>query len=277
MSIRVKGYKSTRVKECKRFLWSIFLVVSLLFSLFAAVPDVQACGGWWDPCCPWWDKASWDLSCYPDWEREQIQQQEEQQRLPPKVVQSPEQKQRTKKWVERIDQATIYVDSLAAVSAVYCAASNESDMCANARLYINIAVGMRVARWWINLTDPFDPLYAEPYDPPFPDLGLSCENDFGCWINERLGSVVQFWDGVYTSMNRSQSCLDLGLDDCFQWQKERMLWFIWAAGYHLEEVAYGMSMLADYLTDAELVSYARATSEELYVVADEMRQECPQC
>jgi len=192
----------------------------------------------------------------------------------PKAVQSPEQKQRTKKWVERIDQATFYVDSLAAVSAVYCAASSESDMCANTRMYISIAVGLRVARWWINLTDPFDPQYGVPYDPPFPDLGLSCETNLGCWINERLGSVAQFLDGVYTSMNRSQSCLDLGRDDCFEWQKKRMEMFIWAAGIHLELVGDGMSFLADHTEDWGL---AGATADLLYAVADEMKQECPQC
>jgi hypothetical protein len=214
-----------------------------------------------DPCCPWWEP--WKCP------------------RPDLVVQTAEQKQRTKVWVERIDRAIVYVDALAAVSSVYCAASNENDMCAWASTYIQIAVGLRVARKWINMTDPFDPNYRQPYYPAGGTLGLSCEDgplvDYCTWMANRLQYVSMFWDGVYNSINRSQSCADRGQEDCYSYQRDRMLYFLWAAGIHLEGVAYGMAVASDAMLDGESANNAWATSGELYVVADEMKGECPWC
>lgn len=45
---------------------AIVVIGFLIASAFASVPDVQACGGWWDPCCPWYqDQSTWDASCFP--------------------------------------------------------------------------------------------------------------------------------------------------------------------------------------------------------------------
>jgi len=200
---------------------------------------------------------------------------------PDLVAVSPEQRDKTKAWSKRIDKALVSVDSLVGISSVYCVASLESDMCFWARTYVTIAVGLRVAKWWVNLLDPFDPAYRWPYEPAGGDLGLSCENgplfDYCVWMANRAQLVSMYWDGAYNSANRAQSCSDMGEEDCFWMQWSRMRWFLWAAGVQTEAIAYGMAVAADGMPTAEASGHARATSDELYEVAADMKGLCSWC
>jgi len=67
--------RGKRIKE--KLLLAVFVCALLIGGV--SVPDVQACGGWWDPCCPWYeDKSKWDPSCFED------EQQQERQPIPDK-------------------------------------------------------------------------------------------------------------------------------------------------------------------------------------------------
>ena len=59
--------KGKRIKD--KLLLAVFVCALLIGG--GGVPDVQACGGWWDPCCPWYqDQSTWDASCFPQEEQQ---------------------------------------------------------------------------------------------------------------------------------------------------------------------------------------------------------------
>jgi len=111
-------------------------------------------------------------------------------------------------------------------------------------------------------------------------VGPDCGVRDGSWLPNFCAYNVYhtqytyaFWEAAYVSANRAQSCATVGNEDCFRWQKQRMHYFLWAAGVHTEYIAYGLAVAADALGSHD----SRMASYYLYEVAFRMEGQCGFC
>lgn len=215
------------------------LAITLFCSSFAGVPDVHACGGWWDPCCPWWDKSSWDISCYPLEERPQPEPQCTwwdpcwKLRPLPQVI-AAEKKAAAgvaaAEYDARAAGADAFRDYWCQLNFFVCGWMTQ--LGAISRLY---AESNRLIQ-----RDPFDPKYLQPFDAVPVDqidpatLGLQYlpdDDPLALYVNWFTINAIEFWaqaDMVRITADRAASCLLLESDgeqvNCSWWQLERLYW-----------------------------------------------------
>jgi hypothetical protein len=231
----------------------IVVIGFLIASAFAMPPDVQAqaCGGWWDPCCDQYDKSKWDLSCYPEWERRQMEEQQVQPITHRGVEQSD--KDYYAKSAEGFKAGRNYFLAIAATAALFEKDEVQEVIVKGAQVAAVLAL-------WAQLyfealaKDPWDDNYAYPYDAPWPsaeELGLTYLSDNSAaegFINVLVSATRELYrtgDGAYTSINRSGTCEQVEGSNCAQQRADEAYAYIVAMSSPMYVAAYGLSGLRD--------------------------------
>jgi hypothetical protein len=267
---------------------AIAVIGFLITSAFASVPDVQACGGWWDPCCPWYqDQSTWDASCFP-----QEEQQPEPEPEPQPVVEpqpepetcggwwnpccpwwepnkcsqvqqivhrgvSQADKDQYTKDAEKMKRAIQFFAALTATALTF-----EKDEVRDVVVTLASAAAA-LARWaqfyFEGLAnDPWDDNYAYPYDAPLPsaeelELAYCSENSTaGVYCNvlvEATRWTIRQGDGAYTSLNRAGTCEQVEGSNCAQQRADEAYDYIVALGQPVQDAGYAMSILRDLILE----------------------------
>ncbi len=197
-----------------------------------------------NPCCPWW----LPLKCAPI---------------------SPEMKDRAKLWSFGLNAGALYVEPVIVLYGLGCAGQGDYVSCATTLVLMAAKKSLEIGKHWADkfVQDPFDENYGQPYESQFydpvslgaPDCG---GQDFCEYFNAHTSYTYGFWEAAYVSANRAASCAQVGNEDCFSWQKARMLYFIWAAGVHTGYIGDGLSSLANSLNSQDV---SNAAAEVHYV------------
>lgn len=194
--------------------------------------EAAACGTWWEPCCPWWDKSAWDASC---------------PREKPQAA-----KDAAKVWSSGANAGILYLKALLVLQTADCIANGADknhDPCVWAALLFAAKRGLEISKNWADsyADDDFYPIPHEPqiYDITALDLP-DCERD-GSWLREFCAYNVDHAQQIYA-----------------YWEAGN----IPQAGLHLEYLAYGLAIAADVTGWHE----ARDAANAIYPVAWEMEQ-----
>jgi hypothetical protein len=142
---------------------------------------------------------------------------------------------------------------------------------------IGVTSGYLKQRFDRYVRDPAVPCPGEcdvPYNPELQSpqaLGLSyCDPDgdpdgtvtsYCNWFVDLTAAMDQQFDGATASIDRETSCLELaaqGLDlGCEWWQRDRIAWFSWNAGYILTDYANGLHEIGNVAINYGLGDYGQ--------------------
>ena len=115
-----------------------------------------------------------------------------------------------------------------------------------------VGFGMYWLAEQLKAVDPFDPDYGTPYEPVIPepsDFGLDWDNsgdgnqDNTNYFLWRAVRFIAYGMAANISINRANSCREVGNEDCFNWQADRAQYFLRLLGETANDAAYFLDQL----------------------------------
>jgi hypothetical protein len=240
---------------------AIAVIGFLLASAFASVPDVQACGGWWDPCCPWYE--------------------------PERCEAFKKRKKDVAEYVENyMKRRTVDLAAIGLALGFIPAAGPAVGQATRGGALVAAVVSEMAGRV---KKDPPTDLYLEFYQggpwPSAESLGLGSYT--GWWWNdypiEAAQNIAWYTDYITTEADRYTSCKQVGPDVCPDWvaqyHKDLVNWGLWNYGwYHgaLAEFWWNIAAYAEQeglADDPTLLNYLVSIIREMADIAGWVEQE----
>jgi hypothetical protein len=176
------------------------------------VTVAQACGGWWDPCCPWWEP----------W------------KCPAPVPQNKKDVAQNK--ADYYDSAAYSLGVITAAMALGLPESAIAFGIAGSTGLIAKQLAEDQRRIIRNIQDAD---YWVGYDPPWQSaesLGLSYTENY--WVNQMVGDtqgVAQMADMISVESAKALACEQAGAD-CGPWHRDRVNWALWYLGWYINDL-----------------------------------------